>query len=243
MKRSVILFGVLLVLNACSTFAASQKSNFYLKGAIGSNKMNDAVEKNAQNNFNLKQESILSPFVSIGAGYYLNDKIRSDITFNYYSPFFITESANFSFYDQENNVNVVGGNSVSRKAIIKSIMLNGYYDIIDKKSFTIFVGAGIGTAHIKEKVSILSSGNISNDYQTITFPLDILTSTTKLTNNFAYSFTVGTAIKVSSNINLELAYNWKNFGKTNPQRNINGDILTKNHYKGHNISIGVRLDI
>lgn len=243
MKNFLIMFGAILTLHSCLTFAESKEGNFYLKAVIGSNKMNDVREQNFQNNFNLKQASILSPFIGLGAGYYLTNKIRSDITFNYYTPFFITESANFNSYNAEDNTFVVGGASVTRKAIIKSIMLNGYYDILNKDSFTIFIGAGIGSSHIKEKVSILSSGNINNDQQIITFPLDVLTATTKLTNNLAYSFTIGTAIKVRENINLELAYKWKNFGKTNPQRNINGDVLTKNHYKGHNISVGLRLDI
>lgn len=241
MKKLLIVFAISLL--SSSTLANSAKSNFYLKGMIGLNKMNEAIEKNTQTSFNLKQEAIPSPFVGLGVGYYINEQIRTDLIFNYYSPFFITESANFNYYNSEDNINVVGGNTVTRKAIIKSIMLNGYYDIINKKSFAIFIGAGIGSSHIKEKVSTLSSGNISNDQQIINFPLDVVTSNTKVTNNLAYSFTIGTTIKVHSNINLELAYHWKNFGKTNPQKNINGDIPTQNHYKGHNISVGVRLDI
>jgi opacity protein-like surface antigen len=241
MKKLLIVFS--LTLFSCQTLANSAKSNFYLKGIMGLNKMNEAIEKNTKTSFNLKQEAIPSPFVGVGMGYYINDQIRTDLTFNYYSPFFITESANFNYYNSEDNINVVGGNTVTRKAIIKSIMLSGFYDIINKKSFAIFIGAGIGSSHIKEKVSTLSSGNISNEQQIINFPLDVVTSNTKVTNNLAYSFTIGTSIKVYSNINLELAYHWKNFGKTNPQRNINGDLPTQNRYKGHNISVGVRLDI
>ena len=167
MKNFLIILGSILILHSCSTFADSKKGNFYLKAVVGSNKMNDVRENNSQNNFNLKQASVLSPFIGIGAGYYLTNRLRSDITFNYYTPFFITEAANYNSYTSEDNTLVVGGASVTRKAIIKSIMLNSYYDILNKDFFTIFIGAGIGSSHIKEKVSILSSGNINNCYHNI----------------------------------------------------------------------------
>jgi opacity protein-like surface antigen len=68
-------------------------------------------------------------------------------------------------------------------------------------------------------------------------------ASTKEKLNFAYSLILGTAIKVSPNVNIEIAYSWKDFGSTSYNKDSDGDRPDKNRYHGHTVMTGIRFDI
>jgi len=235
------IFVIALMLVISSSSLASSSSKFYLKTILGANQMNRMVEKKENLNFKITQDPKASPFIGIGVGYYTNDSTRTDITIDYLAANFINEANNFSYNDGANNI--LGAIDVKRNAYIYSILLNSYLDVFQRDHYSIFVGAGIGVARIREKTSFLSSGNLVGENGVFNFPLNVDKFNTKVTNNFAYALSLGFSVKVRSNINLEFAYHWKDFGRTKPKANENGDTGTRNYYKSHNIITGIRFDI
>jgi len=238
-----LFFKSIISLLFSSSIAIAQTNNFYLKATIGANKIKESIEKKPKMEFIVHQESEISPALDIGLGYYFNKIFRSDIELGWDSVSFQKAINNFSYFDEIDESFITGALGIKRKAFINSIMLNNYANIYTRETFKIFVGIGAGAARIKEQTTNLSKGNIIKDDQTLTFPLVVDGSRTKSVYNFAYSFIIGSEIEATSNIKCDLTYSWKDFGKTKPIANEIGDIPTKNHYRGHNIALGIRFDL
>jgi opacity protein-like surface antigen len=127
---------------------------------------------------------------------------------------------------------------VNHKADINAFMVNGTLDLFELDRIKFFVGAGIGGTQLKEKISITSTLNLSGKNIVI---VDQSVSSKKA-NNFAYSFTAGTSAKVTDRVTFELAYAWKDFGKTKSVK-IQGVEVGKTPYRSHTLTAGVRVDI
>jgi opacity protein-like surface antigen len=137
-----------------------------------------------------------------------------------------------------------GDSSIDRNASVYSMMLNNYKDLPIADNSKIFIGGGVGLARIKEKViSKLLKGKIyvGNDFMNL--PELTESASTKEKLNFAYSLILGTAIKVSPNVNIEIAYSWRDFGSTNYNKDSDGDRPDKNRYNGHSVMTGIRFDL
>lgn len=233
----------IIILLFTSSIAMAQTNNFYLKGTIGANKIKEFIETKPRMEFTTQQHSEISPSLAIGLGYYFNKTFRSDIELGWHSISFQKAIDNFSYFDGIDESFITGALGVKRQSFINSIMLNNYANIYTRDNFKLFVGIGIGAAKIKEQTTYLSKGNIIKDDQTLTFPLLVDSSTTKSVYNLSYSFIIGSEIEVTPDVKCDLTYSWKDFGKTKPITNEIGDIPTKNHYRGHNIALGIRFDL
>lgn len=55
--------------------------------------------------------------------------------------------------------------------------------------------------------------------------------------------TAGISLKVASNINIDLSYNWQDFGVTKYKKDKNDDRPDKNRYNGHSVMTGIRFDL
>jgi opacity protein-like surface antigen len=142
-----------------------------------------------------------------------------------------------SFECNDANATTTGTKSIKRMAEGTSLMLNGFVDLIEKRSFKIFVGTGIGAVRIKEKVSHSFSGSSVTSNQNYVFPLLTENHTNKATTKLAYSLMLGTSININPLTNLELMYSWKNLGKVKQKD------LMNSKYKGHHFSIAARFDL
>ena len=221
---------------------ASEGSGFYLKANVGANKMSSAKQEHEEMS-NTKSKSEISPTFIIGTGYYMNDMIRTELTFDYSKVSFKEGKSNFNLPGDNLGETINGQISLNRKASIYSLMVNSYIDMPATENIKIFVGAGVGIAKIKEKINgsltgvvlsgntIIGTGNENNSYSS------------KCKNNFAYSLTIGSAVKISSNVNIEIAYSWRDFGSTSYYKDSDGDTLTKNRYNGHSVMTGIRFDL
>ena len=127
---------------------------------------------------------------------------------------------------------------VNHKATVNAFMVNGTLDLFEFDKIKFFAGAGIGGAQLKEKISITSTLNLGGRNTVI---VDQSVSSKK-TNNFAYSLTAGTSMKVTDKITFELAYAWKDFGKTKSIKIQNIEV-GKTPYRSHTLTAGVRVDI
>jgi len=234
-KNGLIFFLTTLIGFNSLAFTEPKESKLYLKMITTVSKVSDIQAVDQELNFNLSHESSLSPAIGVGFGYYINNNIRVDLMF---------EHLKFNFSKQESSFNcsnddtlTTGTKSVRRTTSGKSLMLNGFVDLVDRNSFKLFVGAGAGAVRIKEKVNHSLSGSSATGDQTYVFPLITECFTSKVITKFAHSLMLGTSIQLKPQLNIELMYSWKNFGK------VKHDDLMNNQYKGHHFSIATRFDL
>lgn len=234
-KNGLILFLSSLFCFTPYAFSESKGGSFYLKTIATLSKASNIKTEEEELNFNLSHESSLSPAIGMGIGYHINDNSRIDLIFDYLNFNFNNQSAGFN--SNSDDTLTTGTKSIKRRAFGKSLMLNGFIDFIERNNFKFFVGAGVGGVQIKEKISHGLSGTSESSSENYTFPLITENYTSKKITKFVYSLMVGTSIKVRSDLNIELMYSWKNFGK------VKHNELAKSAYKGHHFSIGTRFDL
>lgn len=234
-KNGLIFFLTTLICFNSLAFTEPEERSLYLKMITTVSKVSDIQAVEQELNFNLSHESSLAPAIGVGFGYYINNNIRVDLMFEHLKFNFSNQSAGFNCSDDDTIT--TGTKSIRRMTSGKSLMLNGFIDFVDRNSFKLFVGAGAGAVRIKEKINHALSGSSTTADQTYTFPLITEHSTSKVITKFAHSLMLGTSIQVKPQLNIELIYSWKNFGK------VKHDNLMNNQYKGHHFSIATRFDL
>jgi len=244
LKNKLILLLSILVVCTSTAFAQvftlvpyeePKKSDFYIKMISSVSKISDIHIVDPELNFQLSHESSFAPVIGVGFGYYINNKARVDLIYEAMKFNFSKQSSSFEFNDA--NATTTGTKSIKRMAEGTSLMLNGFVDLIEKRSFKIFVGTGIGAVRIKEKVSHSFSGSSVTSNQNYVFPLLTENHTNKATTKLAYSLMLGTSININPLTNLEFMYSWKNLGK------VKQNNLMNSKYKGHHFSVAVRFDL
>lgn len=234
-KNGLIFFLTTLIWFNSLAFTEPEESSLYLKMITTVSQVSDIQAVDQELNFNLSHESSLSPAIGIGFGYYINNNIRVDLMFEHLKFNFNSQSAAFNY--SEDDTITTGTKSIRRTTSGRSLMLNGFIDLVDRNSFKLFVGAGAGAVRIKEKINHALSGNSTTGDQTYTFPLITEHATSKVITKFAHSLMLGTSIEVKPQLNIELMYSWKNLGK------VKHNNLVNNQYKGHHFSIATRFDL
>jgi opacity protein-like surface antigen len=234
LKNKLILFLCALSLFNNSVLANGSNKEFYLKIIAVLNKTSNIKTIDSDINFILDQKSNPSLTLGIGIGYYTNSFSRIDLVFENSNINFATKGSDFQFSDD--NILNSGTRSIKRTTNIQSIMLNGYIDIIKASKFKVFLGSGIGSSKIKEKIIDRLENTITNGH-TITLPTIFMSQANKNKNSFSYAFIAGTDINICNGFNIELSYSWKYSGK------VKTDDNKKNKYQGHNLSLAARFDL
>jgi opacity protein-like surface antigen len=234
LKNKIITFLSVLSLLNNSVLANGSNKKFYLKTIAILNKTSNIKTIDSDINFILDQKSNPSSTLGIGIGYYTNFFSRVDLVFENSNINFATKGNDFQFIDD--NIINSGNRSIKRTTNIQSIMLNGYIDIIKASKFKVFLGSGIGSSKIKEKILDRFESTITNGH-TITLPTIFTSKANKNKNSFSYAFIGGTDISVCNGFNIELSYSWKYSGK------VKTDDNKKNKYQGHNLSLAARFDL
>nr|WP_016830996.1 outer membrane protein [Rickettsia conorii] len=210
-----------------SSMSSSVENQWYLKLNAGGVIFNKTKPKGAD--FKLNNIKSNTGFTGeIGAGYYIMDNLRTDLTIGTVASSHLKKSKT---YPDGNSF------SVKNKPTIVSVLLNGYVDFVDLSMFKVFAGAGVGAAFVKEKIH---SKDIKGGVT------DTFNGTTKNKTNFAYQLSLGTSFEVAQGVKAELVYSWRDYGKTkNTTKTINGDKVKfgGTHYKGHNLMAGLRFDM
>ncbi|HJD54019.1 MAG TPA: porin family protein [Rickettsia endosymbiont of Proechinophthirus fluctus] len=210
-----------------SSMSSSVENQWYLKLNAGGVIFNKTKPKGAD--FKLNNIKSNTGFTGeIGAGYYIMDNLRTDLTIGTVASSHLKKSKT---YPDGNSF------SVKNKPTIVSVLLNGYVDFVDLSMFKVFAGAGVGAAFVKEKIN---SKDIKGGVT------DIFNGTTKNKTNFAYQLSLGTSFEVAQGVKAELVYSWRDYGKTkNTTKTIDGDKVKfgGTHYKGHNLMVGLRFDM
>lgn len=244
MRLLTLLITILFTTNV---IAQDERNGLYLKGEVSGNKISSAKEI-AENpdvsesayldGSTLKSQSKFAPVYTLAMGYYINDIFRTDVTLNYSPVMFNNAKGRIKFINDDSD-EVLLQNTLTRKSDVYSIILNNYANFNITDDISIFFAGGIGVAQIKEKLNIATKILLNGtDHSTHNE-----SSSTKPKINFAYSLTVGASTKITDNTHLELSYAWKDYGKTHPKTDSDGDTPTKNHYRGHHVGLGIRFDI
>lgn len=216
----------LLFLYPSLTYA---EKNLYLKLSVAGN-----------NVIFFKQHSNISPEINVGAGYYFNDYYRVDLIAGHSS--FKSDSKYIAYEEIIEENNKSGTKAINYKTQVQYFMLNHYINIIRKDNFQIYVNGGIGLGKIKESAIHCFSGLLING-NIITIPLIVEHYISKSTKHFIYSLGLGASTKINSNVNVDIEYNYKDFGKPNYKTKDLTHVLSDKKYKTHNLSIGVRFDL
>lgn len=207
-----------------SSMSSSVENQWYLKLNAGGVIFNKTKPKGAD--FKLKSNTGFTG--EIGAGYYIMDNLRTDLTIGTVASSHLKKSKTYPDGDSF---------SVKNKPTIVSLLLNGYVDFVDLSMFKVFAGAGVGAAFVKEKIN---SKDIKDGVT------DTFNGTTKNKTNFAYQLSLGTSFEVAQGVKAELVYSWRDYGKTkNTTKTIDGDKVKfgGTRYKGHNLMAGLRFDM
>ena len=256
---------VIIPLLISSALAESQTSDKveerkrgYLSLSVGASKFNKVTQENdsEDSGFHIKSnvsKSRVSPALSIAFGSYISEKVRLGVSLDYLKVNFKNSSINSGSFlipypEDESfiftkNMNI----KLQRKASIYSAMVNTYIDLPVIENVELFVGGGIGVARIKENLKCNASSFITHaDYDGNVIGRkqhNIPQSTKGVSNHFAYSLTVGTSFKVTPTVNLDIAYNYKDFGKTENDKDDLDNIYTPTRYRGHMLMAGIRVGL
>ena len=114
-----------------------------------------------------------------------------------------------------------GGKKI--KGEVNTLLLNGFIDLFDISIAKVFAGAGIGSAQVKAK----KSGD----------PVPANNGSAKQKYNIAYAAYLGASVEFAPGMTGELAYSYRNMGKT---KKLNG---TDFDFKGHNVGVAVRFEL
>ncbi|RYE06270.1 MAG: porin family protein [Rickettsiaceae bacterium] len=189
---------------------------FYAKVNAGANRMQN-VSLNG-----IKAKTKTTAIFMVGVGYYAMDNLRTDLTFE------IVNNPQFKGSGMNNAGKNANGN---HKGTVGALMANAYVDMFDVSIAGIFAGAGVGAAKVKDKYTETIGGVATAN-----------SCSSKSTTNFAYQLTVGATGQVGDGVKAELAYSWRDYGKTaNLVDGVNK--MKKIGYKGHNLIAGVKFDL
>lgn len=216
----------LLFLYPSITYA---EKNFYLKLGIAGN-----------NVIFFKQHSNISPEINAGAGYYVNDFYRIDLIAGHSG--FTSDDKYLAHEELTDETNTSGTKIINYKTQVQYLMLTNYVNIIRNDNFQIYASCGIGLGKIKESATHFFSGLLING-NIITIPLTTEHYVSKSTKHFIYSLGVGVTTKINSDVNLDIAYNYKDLGKPNYKAESMHNVLSEKKYRVHNMSVGIRFDL
>jgi len=226
-KKIIIITASLLPLASVnadySGYGDANHNRFYIKAGGSGSFFNKITADDG-----LKYKAKVIPGVNIGVGYYILENLRTDLTLEYY----INPTFKGSVTDHQD----YGNQRHRAKLELGTLMINSYVDLFDIGISKFFIGGGVGIAKHKTKYHVIGT---SPENENIDFRIS-----TKKSNNFTYALSAGMAFPVLEFMNIDLTYSWKDFGKTNPKKNIEGENMTeKVVYKGHNIALGLRIDL
>lgn len=132
MKKILLATAAAAVLASSSAFA--MEDTFYAKVQANWSKMAKSNGLSSKNDL----------MMGVGAGYYVMDNARVDLTFNH-------------FFNPDHSKN-----KVKYKGEVSSLLVNGFFDVFEAGPAKIFVGAGVGAAKVKVKSSDSTSGTAEN---------------------------------------------------------------------------------
>ena len=216
MRKLLLIAATTAAISGTSVFAAPNAENmFYLKAGAGADWM-----RKIKIDDKLHAKSKVAPIFMLGAGYYFMDNLRGDLT--------LEIVANPKNKINKKTATESWNHKISSK--VGALMLNGYVDMFDVSIAGIFAGAGVGISRVKTKINGEYTDLESGEKQPEK-------GSTKNKHNLAYHATVGAAAELGEGVQGELAYSWRDYGKTGKWKNTTQK--NKLRLRGHNVTASV----
>jgi opacity protein-like surface antigen len=212
MKKVLLTAAAVSVLATSSAYA--MEDMFYVKANVGWSKLNEVKAPGT------KLKSNNDVHFGVGAGYHVMDNARVDLTFDHFV----------------NPTHKKGTEKI--KGDIKTLLLNGYFDIFNVDGVKVFVGAGVGLGQVKAKYSKSATAATA-----ATAAILADSGTAKQTNTFAFAGYVGAGYEFTQGVTGVLTYSYRDMGKTKKYTTTNKVAGSAVSYKGHHVTAGVRFDI
>ncbi len=219
------------LLTSAASFA--ETGGFYLKAEGGATKLNAMEFKNDSDKEGVKYKSINSGIFGVGAGYYIMDNVRTELTLNFLLP--EPEFKCSATLDKDRSA------EYKIKENAKSLLLSGYVDLYDAGIVKFFAGAGVGMAQLQQEAT--GTETIAGQ----TKPLEA--ESFKTANNFAYQLTAGASFNLVDGVRLDFAYSWRDYGETSDKIKETKETkgtkkkTGKAVFRGHNLMAGIRFDL
>ncbi|MDN3031287.1 MAG: outer membrane beta-barrel protein [Candidatus Tisiphia sp.] len=243
MKR-LLSIPVVTFISLISSISFASEGQLYVKAEVGA----ALLQKTRDKILDIKMTPLFGGDVNLGVGYYLTNNVRADLTFGFTNPRLEGSSTNTS----TRTYNVLGVEKTidapitlkrTHRGQITSVLVNSYVDLnTDANSPSVFVGAGVGVAQIKEKIT--TGEVLGRDAPTAAnfVPLQKHSSVTRKANNFAYQLIAGVSVSLNEKARIDVAYILADYGQTKFSK-CNDVEINKTSYQTHNIIAGMRFDI
>jgi opacity protein-like surface antigen len=216
--------GIISALLAISN-ASAKDNNYYIKAEVGVAKSEKIKSEQEFYKNSGKKSFNSSPIYSLGFGYKINDKFRTEMAYNY-----------VDFKYKRNATNGIGiVSEYKQKVNIQTGMINLFYDVATYQKLTPYLGVGVGYAKINPKEASISNIRGTGIYYS------------NKSENLAYSLMGGVSIAMTDRINFDIGYKFQDFGKTKgfnksktplqQERNIDPKSF---NIRAHIATIGVR---
>jgi len=192
MKKVLLTAAAVSVLATSSVYA--MEDPFYIKANVGWSKLNEINGLKSKNDVHF----------GVGAGYHVMDNVRADLTFDHFV------DPNFTQSDTK------------IKGDINTLLLNGYFDVLNVDAMKVFVGAGVGIGQVKAEKNLVDSE-----------------TPTKQKNTLAFAGYVGASYEFTQGVAGEISYSYRDMGKTEKLENDDKEM----HFRGHRVAAGVRFNI
>ena len=217
--------GVILALFAINNASAK----FYVNTEVGILKSEKVKSDQSFYDHSGKKSFNSSQIYSLGFGYKINDKFRSELTYSYTDLKYSVHKDNIA------NNNVVPAD-FNQKVNIQAGMINLFYDVMTYQKLTPYLGIGVGYANINPKDAIRVTNGKEKTY------------VSKKSNNLSYSLMGGISFEMNDKVNLDIGYKFQDFGKAsgfNKVESASGstDVDPKKFkIKTHSATVGLRFN-
>jgi opacity protein-like surface antigen len=223
-------------------------AGWYLRGDIGMSAQNfKGLHQRLYDTPGVTVEAVgmgwdAAPLFGLGIGYQFNHWLRVDLTGEYRGKSNFHGSDNVRFPDGFGGTGM-GVDNYSGSKSEWVFMANVYADLGTWKSFTPFIGLGLGMAHIK--IHGFRDDGFTNIAGVVSPSVAYADDGSKW--NFAWAVHAGVAYAVTQSFTVELAYRYISMGSgtTGPTRAFdgsftNGGAFTFNNIYSHDFKLGVR---
>jgi opacity protein-like surface antigen len=205
--------------------ALAKDNNYYIKAEVGVAKSQKIKSEQRFYQTDSNKGFNLSPIYSLGFGYKINDKFRTEIAYNY---------VDFRYKRNATNLGVVLS-EYKQKVNIQTGMINLFYDVVTYQKLTPYLGVGVGYAQINPKDGTISNKNGKFVYQS------------NKSENLTYALMGGVSIAITDRINFDIGYKFQDFGKVKgfdkyirTSGQVNPTEPQKYSIRAHIATIGVR---
>ncbi len=204
---------------ALSTSAMAEVGGFYLRADAGA--FLNTKQTESANAYTLKVKSKAAGILGLGVGYNVTEDFRAEVVYGHVFNSEMKKSA-------PADVHTV---AIKNKSKIDALMVKGVFDAYDFGAGKLFVTAGVGLSQVSNKGKLTVDG------------VEILSFKGKKKNNFAYTVGFGSSFNLAEGVNLDVQYNWADFGKSKALTVDGEKISNSPKNRGHIVTAGVRFDI